>query len=159
MHRIALITSKSELQELLSEGKAKKRKFGPAKHVCDNSASKLSRGLNDKILKQSRSGDLWEKKPAASTLRQCDRDSQVVLSVEFDEYVSDTNGIVGRNSQQQSTRSRPPGFVTEQSTQAIFFASVMERGRHRGCGGGQVGRAHSVQSSWFGEAVLQRFTA
>ena len=32
---------KSELQELLSEGKAKKRKFGPAKHDSDNSASKL----------------------------------------------------------------------------------------------------------------------
>ena len=76
-------SSKSELQELLlAEGKAKKRKFGPTKHESDSSASKLSRGLNDNILKQSRSGDSWEKEPAANILRQCDsgsRDSQVVV--------------------------------------------------------------------------------
>ena len=99
-------SSKSKLQELLlAEGKAKKRKFGPAKHESDNSASKLSRGLNDKILKQSRSGDSCEKGSAVNTLRQCDRDSQVVPSVEFDEYVFDTNDHDW--SEETASSSRP----------------------------------------------------
>ena len=52
---------------------------------------------------------------AASTLRQCDRDSQVVLSVEFDEYVFDTNGLDWSKETASSSRPERDRLASSQS--------------------------------------------
>ena len=107
---------------MLAESRATKRKFGPATDESDSMARNLSRGLNDKILRQSRpDSTTCEEEPVANIFQHCrqttdsGKTSLVVVSpVVVDKYLLEesASGSVSppdrdRLAPSQSNPSRP----------------------------------------------------